>query len=817
MKLFLFSFFALFTGVCSSLDAVELSQVMPLEKDYVSMWWRDGFSKHGSSGRHHRWIQSGSYAFVLDTDELIVPFWGLVTKGVSESELNTDRNPVQPGKSPADLKLKVRVDGKDYFATQGGEVRKHGGPRLIESGRFLQRADVTDLVFQAKDETILNADARFETVAWPDQVNLRLFLRPSLRSGLGGKEQSSQFRGGKWKEAELSISLTPQGQKKSLEASSQWSPKKKEGEWQEVMLSLDPVRGIEKKRSQGVSVEAREYRSEKKCPVVFEENLGAHVVQLDHVNPLPRPKGKEEGNDVLERVKVVVSNSSEQAEVARLIFEKKKSQQSQGSWITGLSLILRAPDGTPLGVPVQLSKNWHRDAEAGSYQGNWFHGITQLRMPPKSRFEFEVTLCYGHWGGVPAASHAQLSLIGWGQNQLWEESALGSWGESICYDPSQSNAECFLTDARPMMVTPKNRKKKWAWTNNVGGGDFFRLFSKAGERIRYREMRAERHRVGPCLTEVTYSGKVGEQINHELTASLARTDDVVRGVYQIRMEVMEEVDFSRLVLFQVGSDTYLVTSEGKFAVGDEDGLRNEWKASWGGNVNRTEPVECEGRIPWVSLHEAQPMIGAQGALANRGLIIRSWKARLGGEKASPWVVEYGSERGRKQSSTIDLVPPPRVTRLQKGDFVEATLELVILPQFEKDYYGPNRELSEALSEDENTWRLVAREAQGNERKVKMRMGTLVRTTPDVRVMVEEEQASLVLRGGLGFVPVTFTGLSSPFGHELRVDGRMLEQSVHGRDFWQSDYDSSRQTWSLTFNVPARKVNQRLQLQSSSFP
>ena len=41
-----------------------------------------------------------------------------------------------------------------------------------------QRADVTDLVFTAKDGTELSVDARFETVAWPDRLALILAARP---------------------------------------------------------------------------------------------------------------------------------------------------------------------------------------------------------------------------------------------------------------------------------------------------------------------------------------------------------------------------------------------------------------------------------------------------------------------------------------------------------------------------------------------------------------------------------------------------------------------------------------------------------------
>ena len=74
--------------------------------------------------------------------------------------------------------LGIEVDGKAYTCTAGGKCTRWTGPRLIESGRFFQRADVTDLVFQAADGERLAVEARFETAAWPDRLGLVLAARP---------------------------------------------------------------------------------------------------------------------------------------------------------------------------------------------------------------------------------------------------------------------------------------------------------------------------------------------------------------------------------------------------------------------------------------------------------------------------------------------------------------------------------------------------------------------------------------------------------------------------------------------------------------
>jgi hypothetical protein len=277
----------------------------------------------------------------------------------------------------------------------------------------------------------------------------------------------------------------------------------------------------------------------------------------------------------------------------------------------------------------------------------------------------------------------------------------------------------------------------------------------------------------------------------------------VRGVYRLRLDVNEPLDFSRFVIFQIGADTYSYTGERKMAVGNESGLLREWDTQWGGDTYRTEPMECVGRVPWLSLHDAvsRAAKAEAGAWANRGVVIRSWDARLGGRKAAPWVAERGAGARGADTSTADFVPPPGVTRLEPGDFVEATFEHVIMPQFAADYYGPNESLRAALGQWENTWRMIHREAAGDDRRVEVTTGVLESRYPAVRIQTADDHGELTLAGGLGYVPVTFAGLSSHSGYALLLDGQRVDQSVHGNDFWQTDYDPARQRWEMTYTLP----------------
>ena len=100
--------------------------------------------------------------------------------------------------------------------------------------------------------------------------------------------------------------------------------------------------------------------------------------------------------------------------------------------------------------------------------------------------------------------------------------------------PDQVQANCTITDVRPVMVRSTGKGDPWGWTSNVGGGDFFRFFDTAGKRIAHAGMRTLYYRQGPCLTEVTYAGRIGDAITHATTVSLARTDDIVRGVHFLK-------------------------------------------------------------------------------------------------------------------------------------------------------------------------------------------------------------------------------------------------------------------------------------------
>ncbi|MDF1825617.1 MAG: hypothetical protein P1U68_13300 [Verrucomicrobiales bacterium] len=990
---------------------------MPGLKDYTRQWWADGFPGNEGSNPWLRVFETGRFAFVLNTETLEVPHFGITSSAPGYAESARSQTSTWKELPAAEMALHLTVDGKDYRAISGGEWKRHSGPRLIESGRFFQRSDVTDLTFISEDGSDLNVEARLETLAWPDRLGLVLSARPgvidfpagercfgktgggfgltganefeiahrrefdtdsftldfwafippeyndatrsspwlvckSLNENVdgnlgitlsrgkatarinvgGGKENQTsitsvrdfqinrwnhfaisydgtdftfyengqlvgaqeigeprtlessplifgrrgdghgdgrhfigavdeihvrrhaltpqqalaKFRGSdknsptlkpsaewsfdsngisaetrpqeSWKEAALKITFRSGGETISnsrlIDEAGLWST-----EWEDVGITIIPET-MSRAGHSPVSVTAVDKSTGRDLPVEYDQLKSWHRVDIDRVEPvLPPGEGRGIENDSMERVRLTLSNPSEEPQSARLLFAKsaKGFRQRIGFPITGISAILRDSSGKPTGIPVQLSKNWHLSAEATIYSGIWFHGISQINLPPGSTLQLELSIVYGHWGGLPAVSHSQLSLIGWGANQRWDQSALGSWGETLCYEPDQIQGGATITDVRPLLVKGKKNGGEYAWTVNVGGGDFFRWFSPDGDREPHADMRATYHRQGPCLTEVTYTGQIANGINHSTTVSLGRSDDLVRGTYRIRLDVTRPADFSRFVIFQIGADTYSSTGEKIMTVGNESGVTREWETHWGSNTYRTTPLKLTGRIPWISLHESVSRLppDEEGSWPNRGIVIRSWKARLGGKEAAPWAAEHGVKARGHDTSTMDILSPPDVTRLEAGDFIEATIEHLILPKFADDYYGPNAALRKALSKHGNSSQMVMREAIKNDRQLRINTGEFLSKYPAIKIKADKGAADFFLTGGLGFVPVTFRGLSSPDHWLLTINGIPLDQSTHGNDFWQTDFDAASQQWSLTFNLQSREgKEQHIQLKPS---
>lgn len=619
--------------------------------------------------------------------------------------------------------------------------------RFVESGRYFQRVVIEELRFADADGHEWSGQARLEITAWPDRIAFRLESGP-----------------------EVSLML-------------RWGALKTTGTGSVL---------IEKRGSMPEAV------VESELPVVVDPALACHRVALpekawDNPGRTFYPSGELDRSD---RWKFTLRNDSEKEAVARVMFTQEKHLP-----ITGFSPMLCDDQGRPTGILVQLSKNWHRDAAKGSipHEGPWFHGFVWVRVPPRSSREFTLQMVYARYGGVYAASHAQLCLIGWGHNQFWDQAAIGSFGESICFEPGRVQRRCFITDVRPLLtLTHEKDCKPWGWAENCGGGDLLMWKDSKGTWQPFHGTRVDYRSHGPCLTNASYREEsAGGEISCLAQVSLPRSNDHLRAFFHLRYDVHKPVRWERLAFFQLGADFYNDTPARLAAVGDAQGIMDEWRPRLAKDEYDRQSMPLKGEQPWISMHGVEPEARPHNpAMASRGLIVRRWKAVLGGAEAGPHASFYCTEWGKGNHRTVaELAPPAEVHELLPGDYVEADLEFIVLPADASTYYGADAPLKEALAHDANTWRLVQRESAGNALRAEVATGTLTNTYP-VRVAVSADQsADLTLHRGLGHLPVTFTGLTTPDDHQLLVNGTP-------DTFWQTDWDAASQSWQMTFNVPA---------------
>jgi hypothetical protein len=723
---------------------------------YTFVDWAYGLHGRSPEGKRLLHVETDHYAAVVDVERAAITHYGSVTDAPGYTAAASKDAALFAALPEIAMALRVEADGKTYTCVRAAQDTSDHAVypmRLIDGGRMLHRFDILGLEFETVEGERLEGVGRLEVSVWPERMWLTLAMpQPAtLTLRLGDVERSAEGR-------RLTLAYPSEG-------------------------AAPPELVVTDARAENAA-----------CPTRFDALFGATVVSLP-----ARSWTMAEDLDRLDRFPVSITNTSDADQVYPVVFAFEDSFQG----VTGLSPMLRDAEGRPTGIPVQISKNWHRLPERRLlYEGAWFHGAAGIPVAAGQTWTGEFSIAYARWGGVPAASHAQLSLIGWGGNQRWDQAAIGSFGESICYDPDVGLNRSHIDDVRPLLVRGMN-DGQWEWTHNVGGGNFLVYADSAGTAQPLVGVRTAYVSQGPNLTKVIYAGTTADgAIAARVETSTPRCDDVNRVYHRIRYDVKAPAPFSRLAFYQLGADNYNDHQFTTIARGNAEGLAEAWTTERGGKKYLREAAPAEGHAPWIALLGGirSPTL-EKGAWADRAIVVRAWKARLGGaDTPLPHFASYGTENG-PHSANAELVPPPGLTELIPGDFIEAEIELIVLPQSAGDYYGPNAALKTVLAEHAGTWKLPHRFARKGALQIAIREGALARSLPvEIAVDPGTQCAACEITGGVGYVPITFTGLKRPRGFTLRVDGEAIDQSMHGNDYWQVVGDADG-TWSVTYNLP----------------
>ena len=511
-------------------------------------------------------------------------------------------------------------------------------------------------------------------------------------------------------------------------------------------------------------------------------------------------------------------------------------------YITGGAPLLRNMDGEPIGAPLQISKNWHE-------QPFWYHLYTALKTPPGTH-NLEHTFAHAKWGQAYAAAHAQLSLIGWGSRcQQWDESSLGVFGETITYDPDLTLGRSQVDDIRPFLV---QSDRKWHWTGNVGGASFLVYASSDGSQSapfhQMSRIRTHYAYTGPNLAEVIYAGTTRDgKIEAKITTQLGRTDDLVRVYYQLDYTFLEDVSYSRLAFFQVAADQYSDNGFTRYAYGNEGGvtfdqvITNHGTTGYASDEDRG--IELTGNAPWVMLYlSTKDGDSLPEHLANVGFVVRAYVANIGEKKiTTPHINVQRTNNGNSQMAfELGLPYDSNYATVPAGSTVTATVEYLVPPSDKAAYYGPSDYLNALDAGYFKNTTMMQNLAKDNQLTLDAAVGTVIRNQPpELEATSGAVATEFTLTGGLGYTPVIIHGLSKPtdwllqkevirrilililkdilfisyiiisflsYLQQVNGEWEVVDQSVHGNDYWQAYSDVDGGSFTLIYNVHNRGTN-----------
>jgi hypothetical protein len=643
------------------------------------------------------------------------------------------------------MSLRVTLsDGQTYQCsgpdwTMAIPYGHHYPVRVVKGGRFQSHSDLVDLVFvDQSTNTALSTDVVtgvFEIVSWPQCVTLRATVHGStvmsaiLTTTISGVERVTTVSAASvGADTDVFQTFCVDGGTLNVYDSGSPTP------------ATDPMT-VQLRNSNTDALQA--------TASYTANNGGSYKLTL--------PSGSGWGGttaklEYSESYKLVIGNTVGSDRSMQLEMHRPNQQN-----IVGLSVhLLDTATLTPSGIPVQLSKNWHSytgnniPARYGhtNYQGTWLSAVTVFKVPANSQVELTVVFVYAHYGGIPAASHAQLSLIGWGGGGgVWHESALGSFGENICYDPNGNNRRGMVTDVRPLHVcgmgsnfassNPSQACKENTWTHNVGGADFLVYFDGSARYQNQKYVYSDFVSTGPCLTNVSYTGiTMDDKIRTKVEVSIGRTDRYNKNYHHLHYVVHQETTPARLAFYQLGADHYNDNYFAGAAFGHTSSDAVDYihaseatDAGWGtasipdpdpGLGSREADVPGVGYVPGYYRRSCAPsdtnygdnglcwffLPGkgekTDGAFADRGMIIRHWDAVLGGQRVNNPHFSVLRTSGTQTSGltfssggessgvkvALEISPPPGVTTLLPGDYVDARIEYIVLPRNAADYNPP---------------------------------------------------------------------------------------------------------------------------------
>lgn len=820
--------------------------------DFTYMWLPQG----NGSAYQETYMMSGNYGLSVNSGTGQITRFGAFASGMDYNAAMLEDSSLIRDLPAVKMEYSMSYQGENYSFDTVESMESSGiSTRMLESGRYLQRLDVMCLKTKEKSDWY----GRMEVMVLPEYFTIAFEVFPQAQTcrdaqlqfslkyapdyvgfeeSLGGRAITVTDAGGKG----FTV-VAPQGVSVRHEDSALIFTSSEltlyPGGFNGFNIAVIPSAAAAPADADRYAArEQLKLSAERISPKAGEEQKisyseqGFYSFDLSGMFSVREGEYTEADLDTYDRIKFTIDNPTQHTIKVPLQFIKEEPLS-----VTGLSPMIRdASTLEPIGVQVQITRNWHyysnnpndttytyaaQNSPYRNWEGRWYHGYTVIEVPAGESVTYEYTCAFARWGGVERVTHSQLCLVGWGGHQQWETASLGSYGESFCYDISRSWTYCVMGDICPFGLYSRVNGEKYNWTTNTGGVDFLLAYDTVGNAVPYRNFKTFYKKQGPNITEVLYSGMLGNGLARiEISAQMGRTDDVSRATQTFRYTFLEDISYSRLAFYQFGADSYNYDYWDTMAVGNDEGLipftiagqtyqglmevpisnQSDYLGGQGMNC-----VEVPGSGAWFAFLGA----AANESKGNKMISVREYRAEINGKVyTQPCFSIRTTNVLQWQGAGFELNPPKEAgNEIKAGSTVSFVIEYINLPAHKQDYYGTSSVLNEIPAEDYESWKLAYTYAVQSNVSVQASVGKVIGNLPPV-ICAEDVSdgiaAQFTITKGIGYVPVTIKNVKGFSGWRLQKkigdSWQLVDQSVHGNDYWQTWYDSETGTYELTFNV-----------------
>ena len=294
---------------------------------------------------------NGSYAMAIDTINLNKMNMGVFKAPVPYEAGIAEVDRAVFSLPESKLSIEVHANGRVYKCIGRQQPTEHGifPVRFVEYGRFFQHVSINGLIMKDSEGNKLDADCHLEITSWPDRLNMICHVD--------------------------SKAIKPD--KIILRAGAKMSDKVLREQDESLAVVLPLIEGESRVVLEDVTVAAAKNT---KIDVEQSGTYGAHIIKIRDPgwSNQSRTCYPQEHLDRLDKWPITLTNDSSKTKMFRLLFDTRPRN------ITGFTPMVLDSKGRPSGIPVQISKNWHRSKTPMRYQGSWVHGSTVIRVPLKS-------------------------------------------------------------------------------------------------------------------------------------------------------------------------------------------------------------------------------------------------------------------------------------------------------------------------------------------------------------------------------------------------------------------------------------------------